>query len=97
MTKKERMARILAVGETTNHCHIIVGDVDISTTDEGTVLMVGPDGALIRHVLQSAWVEKEEQVWTKEHKDITVEEGTYDMVPQINFDPLTKRVERARD
>jgi hypothetical protein len=94
MKKQEREQRILARGEHTNHCHVIVGDVSF----KGKQIIVGENSdAVLRHLLETEWTEKGEEIWTGEHTDIKLPAGTYEYCPQVVFDPLTKRIENAKD
>jgi len=98
MKKNERTQRILARGEVSGHCHVVVGDVDIEQDADGRIILkVGNEGAVLKHLLETPWVEEEKEVWTGEHKDITLSPGVYDYVPQINYDPITDRIVKAID
>ncbi len=94
MNNKERKSRIIARGEHSNHCHVVVGDVQFDSQNR---ILVGEDSnAVMRHLLEKDWIEGQE-VWTGEHKDIKLQPGTYEYVPQMVYDPLAKRIEAARD
>lgn len=94
MNQKERIQRIIARGEHSNHCHVITGEVEF--TPDG-LLIVGEDSnAVLKHLLETDWMEGRE-TWTGEHKDISLQPGTYEYVPQMVYDPLSKRIEAARD
>lgn len=94
MTKKEREQRILARGEFSNHCHVITGDVEFDA--QGRILVGEDSNVIIKHLLEKEWMDGAE-VWTGEHTDIKLKPGKYDFVQQKIFDPLTKRIENARD
>lgn len=97
MKKEERLNRIIARGESGNHCHVITGDVIIEHDGEKTFITVGEDSsAVLKHLLEKEWMQGNE-VWTKEHTDIKLEPGKYEYVQQLVFDPLSKRIEKARD
>lgn len=113
MTKQERKSRIIARGEFSNHSHVIVGDAIVETKGGNTYITIGDDGASIKHLLETAWLDGEEK-WTGEHADIDlaplpnqvrhgdillkkVDERKYQYVQQMVFDPLSKRIEAARD
>lgn len=114
MTKSERQKRIIASGEHSNHSHVVVGDAEVTTNLQGEILIeVGNEGAVLRHILESRWLDGEE-VWTEEHNDIDlselpnqvrhgdvmlekVAERTYKYIQQKVYDPLTQRIEDARD
>lgn len=94
MNTTDRKKRIVARGEHGNHCHVITGEVEFDSQGR---LVVGEDSsATLRHLLETEWMEGNE-VWTGEHKDIKLTPGTYEYVPQMVFDPLSKRIEAARD
>lgn len=95
MNKQERQRRILAVGETMNHCHVVTGDVKFDPL--GRIIVGEDSNAVLRHLLQKNWVETGEEVWTGEHTDIKLTPGIYEPVLQKVFDPLTKRIERIRE
>ena len=94
MTTKERKKRIIARGEFSNHCHVVTGDVEFDS--QGRILVGENSNAVLRHILETEWMDGKE-VWTEEHQDIKLEPGIYEYVPQQVFDPLTKRIESARD
>lgn len=94
MTTKERKNRIVARGEFSNHCHVITGNVKFDS--EGNIIVGENSEAVLRHLLEAEWMEGKE-VWTEEHHDIKLTPGIYKYIPQIVFDPLTKRIESARD
>lgn len=94
MTTEQRKKRIIARGEHSNHCHVVTGDV---VFDSQGRLVIGEDSnAVLKHLLETDWMEGKE-TWTGEHKDISLLPGTYDYVPQRVFDPLSKRIEAAKD
>lgn len=95
MNSTDRKKRILAYGEHSGHCHVLTGDV---TFDEKGHILVGEDSnAVLKHIMEKDWMESEKEVWTGEHHDIPLAPGLYAYVPQQVFDPLTKRIEAARD
>jgi len=94
MNTQERSKRIIARGEHSNHCHVIVGDAIFNNKGQ---LIVGEDSNVaLKHLLEKDWMDGKE-VWTGEHKDIQLQPGVYEYVPQMVFDPLSKRIEAARD
>lgn len=95
MTTNERKKRIIARGEFSNHCHVITGDVEFDA--QGRILVGEDSNAVLKHILETDWVDNGKETWTGEHTDIKLEPGTYEYVPQQVFDPLTKRIEAAKD
>jgi hypothetical protein len=113
MTNQERKSRIIARGEFSNHAHVIVGDAQVETKGGDTYITIGDNGASIKHLLETSWLEGKEE-WTKEHADIDLSElpnqvrhgdimlkkisdRKYQYIQQMVFDPLSKRIEAARD
>lgn len=94
MDLQERKKRIIARGEHSNHCHVIVGNVEFDT--EGRIIVNEDSNAVLKHLLEKEWLEGKE-IWTGEHKDIALTTGVYEYVPQTVYDPLSKRIEMARD
>ena len=90
----DRQALIVARGEHSNHCHVLVGDVSVN--HELSEFRVGPNGCLIRHLKESDWLEGN-QVWTGEHLDITLPAGSYKIVHQMQFDPFAELKRRVLD
>jgi len=113
MNLQERKSRIIARGEHSNHSHVIVGDAEVETKGGNTYITIGDNGASIKHLLETSWLEGKEQ-WTEEHADIDltempnqvrhgdillkkIDKRKYQYVQQMVFDPLSKRIEAARD
>lgn len=94
MTKEERLKRIIARGEFSDHCHVICGNVGFDS--EGNILVGENSDAVMRHLLESEWL-KGNEVWTGEHHDIKLKPGKYQYVQQQVYDPLQKRIEAAKD
>lgn len=94
MQKEDRLKRIIARGESGNHCHVITGDIRFD--EQGRIIVSEDSNAILKHLLEKEWMAGEEK-WTGEHKDITLEPGVYEYVPQQVLDPLTKRIELAKD
>lgn len=97
MNKKEKLNRVIARGEISNHCHVVTGDADVKHNEAGEILIeVGKEGAVLKHLLESEWMAGKE-VWTKEHTDIHLQEGSYKYVPQIEYDPYNEVIQQVRD
>ena len=113
MNLQERKSRIIARGEFSNHSHVIVGDAKVETKGGHTYITIGDGGASIKHLLETAWLEGKEQWTEEHadidltempnqvrHGDILlkkIDERKYQYVQQMVFDPLSKRIEAARD
>lgn len=95
MNITERKKRILALGESHNHAHVITGDIEFNS--KGQIIVGENSNAVLKHLLEKAWTEKGEEIWTGEHKDIILTPGIYQPVLQEVFDPLSKRIERVRE
>lgn len=94
MTLNERKKRILALGESHNHAHVITGDIAFDNL--GRIIVTEDSNAVLKHLLEKDWLEGKE-VWSGEHKDIVLTPGIYEPVLQEVFDPLSKRIERVRE
>jgi hypothetical protein len=94
MNTNQRKQRIIARGEHSNHCHVITGDVEFDA--QGRIVVNEDSNAVLKHLLENDWMDGKE-TWTGEHTDIKLTPGTYEYVPQQVFDPLSKRIEAARD
>lgn len=95
MDTQERKKRILAVGESKNHCHVITGDITFDT--QGRIVVNENSNAVLKHLLEKDWVQEGKETWTGEHTDIVLTPGIYEPVLQEVFDPLSKRIERVRE
>lgn len=97
MDTDERKNRIIARGETSNHCHVVTGDAEIIRNGEEEIIVkVGEEGAVLKHILESAWMEGQE-VWTKEHEDIELDKGDYKYIPQVEYDPYDEKIREVKD
>jgi|SRR6478609_11978350 len=74
MKKQERINRVIARGEGSNHSHVIVGDAIVTRNKNNEILIeVGNEGAVLRHIIETSWLQGQE-VHTGEHGDISLEE-----------------------
>ena len=96
MNLQERKSRIVARGEHSNHSHVVVGDALVREEKGTTIVEVGKEGAVLKHILESEWL-KGNEVWTKEHDDLPLEEGVYKYVAQVEFDPFEKIIRKVID
>ncbi len=95
MNTNERKLRIIARGETSGHCHVIVGDA-IVRDEKGQILVTVTGKASIRHLLEDAWMNGVE-TWTQEHTDIELGKGDYKFIQQTEYDPYEETIRAARD
>ena len=114
MKANERINRVIARGEGSNHAHVIVGDATVIRNEKGEILIeIGNEGAVLRHILESSWIEGQE-VHTGEHTDIDLEElpaqirqgdvmlekigaRTYKYIGQVEYDPYNDVIKRVMD
>lgn len=113
MKKEERKNRIIARGEHSNHSHVITGDAIVRNENGEILVEVGQEGAVLKHLLESAWMEGQE-VWTKEHTDIDLSElpnqvrhgdvmldkvgdRTYKYIAQVEYDPYDDVIKQVQD
>jgi hypothetical protein len=95
-TKEQRKNRVIAQGEVSGHSHIVVGEATITKKDGKTIIDVtGPSA--IKHLMEQPFVEEGLEVWTKEHADIPLQIGTYEYVPQREFNPYLQSYKRVVD
>ena len=94
MTQNELKKRIIARGEHSGHCHVITGDIQFDS--QGRIVVVDDSTAVLKHLLEKEWMDGKE-VWSGEHADIKLAIGTYEYIPQMVLDPLSKRIEAAKD
>ena len=96
MKKQDRVNRIIARGEISDHAHVVVGDANVKQSN-GAIEVEVLGKASIRHILESRWVDEGVEVWTQEHEDIALSPGKYKYVPQIEFDPYEDKIRKVRD
>jgi len=91
---KEVKNKIVARGEHSNHSHIITGNALVLEKDG--IFFIDATDASVEHLLESAWLSGVKE-WTKEHDPIKLNPGLYEMVPQRQYNPYEKVIERVRD
>lgn len=112
LTEQERRSRIIARGEFSNHSHCITGDATVRNVN-GEILIDIFGDASIEHLLETSWLAGKKEWTKEHHPisltdcppqirqgDVMLEligEKTYKFIQQQVFDPLTKRIESARD
>lgn len=97
MKQEERKNRVIARGEGSNHSHVAVGDCAVIRNIDGEILLeVGNEGAVLKHILESDWLQGKE-TWTNEHADIKLDKGTYKYIPQVEYHPYNKVIQEVKD
>jgi hypothetical protein len=112
MNQNERKARIIARGEHSGHSHIITGEA-VVRNEFGEILIDVIGKCSIEHLMEDAWLQgesvhtKEHEPIPLEALEPYIRQGdvflekigekTYRYIQQKVFDPLTKRIEAARD
>lgn len=113
MNTKERKNRIIAYGEHSGHSHIVTGEA-LVRNENGEILIDVLGECSIEHLMEDAWMNSEEKIWTEEHHAIRLDslephirqgdvflervgDKTYKYIQQQVYDPLSKRIEAARD
>lgn len=93
MKKEERKSRIIARGEVSGHSHVITGDAIVRNSNGEILIDIGTEGAVIKHLIESAFVEEGREVWTKEHSDISLA----DLPEQVRHgDVMLELIENTR-
>jgi hypothetical protein len=96
-TKKERLNRVVARGETNGHSHIITGECTLTRTGNKIIIKAGKNCA-IKHLLEQPFVEEGLEIWTKEHLDIQIQEGSeMKIIQQQEYNPYEESIRRVRD
>jgi len=74
MKKQERINRIIAKGEFSNHSHVITENADVIRNNKGEIFVEVKGECYIEHLLESVFVETGQKEWTKEHHKIRIDE-----------------------
>lgn len=95
----ERKMRILARGEVSNHAHILCGEnIEILEKDNEKIITINEDSnCVLKHLLEKEYVETGQEIWTKEHKDIPIQKGTYKFIQQTEYNPLNAMIQKVCD
>lgn len=112
MKKEERISRIIARGEHSNHCHVVTGNATVERIGKDTFINVEDSTAVMRHLLETDWLGGKE-TWTQEHEDIEigksplirhgdvilkeVSKGRYKYIQEIEYDPFDDIIAKIKD
>ncbi|SFV27110.1 hypothetical protein [Thermoflavifilum thermophilum] len=86
---RKRKMRILARGEVSGHAHVLVKGKFISRKGKSYVRSTRRRPAVIRHLHEQAYVLTGQEIATGEHGDIVLLPGKYEVVQQLEYDPVT--------
>ena len=96
--KLERQNRVIAKGEHSNHSHVVIGDATIERSSNGEIIInVGNEGAVLKHILESNYIETGHEIWTGEHFDIPMEKGLYKFIQQQEYNPYNDKIQAVKD
>lgn len=74
LTKEERRNRIIAIGESKEHAHTIIGDAKVIRNKNGEILIeAGNEEFALKHIIETRWVEYGEEIFTKDHGSIFID------------------------
>lgn len=112
LTIEERKQRIIARGEHSGHSHIITGNAVVRNSNDQILIDIKGEAA-IEHLLEDAWMKgecihtKEHEAISLTDMPDLIRQGdialkkvapkTYQYIQQKVYDPLSKRIEDARD
>jgi hypothetical protein len=83
--------KVIAFGESSDHCHRVTDNVDVLESNGETFLHVNTKGRL-EHVRVSDPLQ-----WTGEHHPIELPPGNYKVIRQKEYDPYEKHARAVQD
>ena len=83
--------KILALGETSGHGHIVTGKAEVMEDAEGNLFIDVPQEAKVEHLLVASGN------WTEEHHPIALEAGKYKVIQQREYDPHQDAIRNVVD
>lgn len=92
----------IAYGETSGHCHILTGDVELYELNGKKFAVIGNDGAYHSHVHESSitqetW-DKNQNLSDADHiKECWIKPGTYELGIHKRYNPYAKLWEQVKD
>lgn len=66
--------RIIARGETSDHCHVVIGNCTIERNGDETYINTEDSLCVLKHLLESKFLQGDES-WTGEHEDIVIDDS----------------------
>jgi hypothetical protein len=93
----KRVNRIITRGEVSGHSHIIIGECEIEDIDNKTIIHTKKD-CVIKHLIESVFVEQGVEQHTKEHGDIPLKDNSsYEYIQQREYDPFADQIKKVVD
>ena len=80
--RKKLERPILAEGETTGHCHELVGDVDVFENNDGSREFILTEPVRLKH---------------QEHNTITIPAGDNISDRVVEYDPIEEQIRKVQD
>lgn len=92
----------LAYGETSGHCHILTGDVELFEHEGQTFAVVGKDGCFHQHIQETSITPKtykaQKNISNADHtKDCVIAPGVYAIGIHQKYNPFAKVFEKVVD
>lgn len=92
----------IAYGETSGHCHILTGDVELYEFEGKKFAVVGSDGAYHSHVHESSitketWLKNQNLSNADHTKECWIKPGVYELGIHKRYNPYFKLWERVQD
>jgi hypothetical protein len=91
----------LAYGETSGHCHILTGDVELMEDENFRYAKIGKKGARIQHVQERLLtldnIQRTEEISVADHKSIMLPSGLFKIAIHKKYNPFAKVFEKVID
>lgn len=55
------------------------------------------DVIVLKHLMESAYLESDSEVWTKEHLDIPLPSGEIEFIQQVEYHPYDEEIRKVQD
>ncbi len=89
--KKEIADKTLAIGESMNHGHMLVGEAMVYETEKNEKYFEVFGDCSLKHL------KIDNRAWTQEHHEILLPKGKYKVIHQREYDPYEEVVRSIRD